>query len=89
MVLQEVLELLHDVVVDHEVFGDGVGGEVVLAEVEEGVVDEQTVLEVVLLQAVDLFVGSDAAAAVDGAAGVGQLDLEVGLVLAFLASSRT
>ena len=37
--LEEVLELLHDCVVDHEVFGDGVGGEVVLAEVEEGVVD--------------------------------------------------
>ena len=32
------------------------------------------------LQGVDLLVGRDAAAAVDGAAGVGELDLEVGLV---------
>ena len=36
--LQEVLELLQHGIVDHEVFADGVGGEVVLAEVEEGVV---------------------------------------------------
>ena len=87
--LQEVLELLHHGVVDCEVFGDGVGGEVVLAEVEEGVVDEQDVLEVVGLQVVDLLVGGDAAAAVDGAAGVGEFDLEVGLVLGLVASSRT
>ena len=79
--LEEVLELLHDRIVDLKVFGDGVGGEVVLAEVEEGVVDEEIVLEVIGLQVVDLLVGGDAAAAVDGAAGVGEFDLEVALVL--------
>ena len=48
------------------------------------------VLEVVGLEVVDLLVGGDAAAAVDGAAGVGELDLEVGLVLGLAsASSRT
>ena len=55
-------------------------GEVVLGEVEEGVVLQERVLEVVGLDVVDLFVGGDAASAVDGAAGVGELDLEVGLV---------
>ena len=78
--LEEVLELLHDGVVDHEVLADGVGGEVVLAEVEEGVVLGQAVLEAVGLDGFDLLVGRDAAAAVDGAAGVGELDLEVALV---------
>ncbi len=80
VVLEEGLELLHDRIVDHEVLRDGVVGEVVLAEVEEGVVDEEIVLEVVRLDVVDLLVGCDAAAAVDGAAGVGELDLEVALV---------
>ena len=90
VVLEEVLELLHDRIVDLEVLGDGVVGEVVLAEVEEGVVDEEIVLEVIGLQVVDLLVGGDAAAAVDGAAGVGELDLEVALVLGFASSlSRT
>jgi hypothetical protein len=36
--LEEVLELLHDRIVDGEVVGDGVIGEIVLTEVEEGVV---------------------------------------------------
>ncbi len=53
---------------DHEVLADGVGGEVVLAEVEEGVVDEEIVLEVIGLDVLDLLIGGDAAAAVDGAA---------------------
>ncbi len=64
--LEEVLELLHHGVVDHEVFGDRVGGEIVFAEVEEGVVDEEAVLEVILLDVVDLLVRGDTAAAVDG-----------------------
>ena len=79
--LEEVLELLHHGVVDGEVAGYGVVGEIVLAEVEEGVVLIESVLEVVRLGRVDLLVGGDAAAAVDGASGVGELDLEVRLVL--------
>ena len=46
-------------------------------EVEEHILIEQFVLEAVGLGLLDLFVGSDAAAAVDGAAGIGQLDLAV------------
>jgi hypothetical protein len=48
--LEEGLELLHDGVVDHEVLGDGVGGEVVFAEVEEGVVLQERVLKTVGLE---------------------------------------
>jgi len=55
--LEEVLELLHHRIVDFEVFGDGVGGQVVLAEVEEGVVNKETLLKGIQLQVVDLFVG--------------------------------
>jgi len=84
VVFEEGLELLEDCIVDHKVFGDGVGGEIVLAEVEEGVVDEETVLEVIQLLVVDLLVGSDAAAPVDGASGVSEFDLEVALVLRFV-----
>jgi hypothetical protein len=46
--------------------------------VEEDVLVQQLVLEVVALGRLDLLVGRDAAAAVDGAAGVGELDLAVG-----------
>ncbi len=42
--LQEVLELLHHGVVDDEVFGDGVGGEIVLGEGSYAAVDEDVVL---------------------------------------------
>ena len=87
--LQEILELLHHGVVDGEVAGDGVVGEVVLAEVEEGVVLVERALEVVRLGWVDLLVRGDAAAAVDGASGVGELDLEVRLVLGVVPWSRT
>jgi hypothetical protein len=82
--LEEVLELLHHRIVDFEVLGHGMGGEVVLAEVEEGVVDKEVVLKVIGLQVVDLFVGGDASTAVDGSAGVSELDLEVALVLGFV-----
>lgn len=83
--LEELLELLHDGVVYGKVLGDGVGGEIVLAEVEEGVVLEERVLEVIGLDVVDLLVGGDAAAAVYGASGVGEFDFEVGLILGFAA----
>jgi len=84
VVFQEGLELLHNCIINHEVFCDSVGGEVVLTEVEEGVVAEKIVLEVIGLQVVDLLVGGDAAAAVDGATRVGELHLEVALVLGFV-----
>jgi hypothetical protein len=41
---------------------------------------EQRVHEVIGLGRLDLFVGGDAAAAVDGAAGVGELDFLIGVV---------
>ncbi len=82
--LEEVLELLDHVIVDFEVFGHGMGGEVVLAEVEEGVMREKTFLEGIGLHVIDLLVGGDASTAVDGSAGVGELDLEVALVLGFV-----
>jgi len=84
LVLEEGFELLHDGIVDHKFFGDGVVSEVVFAEVEEGVVDEEIILEVIHLLVVDLLIGGDASAAIDGASGVGELDLEVALVLRFV-----
>jgi len=81
--LEEVLELLEDGVVDGEVAGDGVGCQVVLGEVdEEDVVRllQQRDLEAVEVGDIDLLVGGDASSAVDGAAGVGELDFEVGFV---------
>ena len=81
--LEEVLELLEDGVVNGEVAGDGVGCQVVLGEVdEEDVVRllQQRDLKAVELGQVDLLVWGDATASVDGAAGVGELDFEVGFV---------
>src|SRR6266851_3097344 len=79
--LEEVLKLLYHRIVDFEVFCDCVGGQVMLAEVEEGVVSKEAFLKGIGLQVVDLFIGSDASTAVDSPAGVGELDLEVALVL--------
>src|ERR1700721_973148 len=55
----------------------GVGGEVERRVMEEDVVVENFVLEVIGLGGFDLFVGSDSAAAIDGAAGVGHLHFAI------------
>ena len=75
---EELLEVGQHRVVDLEVLVDGVIGHVDRREVEEDILVEQLVLEVVGLGRLDLFVGRDAAAAVDGAARVGELDFAVG-----------
>ena len=80
---REVLfELAHDRVVHLEILVDGAVGEVMGGEVEEDALSgiRQYILEVVALGAVDLLVWRDAAAAVDRAAGVGQLHFAVGRV---------
>jgi hypothetical protein len=64
---QILLELIHDACIDLKILVDIVIGDVDRCEVEEDIFVEQGVLEVIALRAVDLFVGSDAAAAVDGA----------------------
>src|SRR2546430_9722168 len=50
---------------------------VVLGEVEERIVLQERILEMRALDGVDLDVGGDAAAAVHGAAAVGQFDFAV------------
>src|SRR5258705_7269902 len=60
------------------------GGQVVLAEVEEGIVSEETFLKVFGFHVIDLLVGGDASTAVDSSTGVGELDLEIALVLGFV-----
>ena len=74
---EEFLELGDDCVVDLEVFVDGVGGHVDGRKVEEHLLVAKFVLEASGGWSGDFFVGRDAAAAVDGAAGVSELDLAV------------
>ena len=53
--LQELLELLHHRVVHIKVARHGMGSQVVLAEVEESVVDQQRIFEVIALELSAIF----------------------------------
>src|SRR5208283_5186814 len=66
---------------DFEALRDFVRVRVVLGEIEDGVVLEQGFLKLVALVRRQLDVGGDAAAAVDGAAAIGQFDFFVGVVV--------
>jgi len=63
-----------------EVLVHGAVGQINRGEMKENILHQQRVLEVVALGAFDLLVRGDAAAAVNGAASVGELDLAVGVV---------
>ena len=67
--------------VNREILGDGMRRKVVLREVEEGVLLERRLLEVIALDLIDMLIGSDATPSIDGAPGIGQFDLAVGVVL--------
>ena len=78
---QVALEVGQHRIVHLEVLVYCVVGHINGSEVEEDVLVEQLVLEVVALGALDFFVGSNAAAAVDRAARVGELDFEIGRIV--------
>ena len=62
-----------------------VGDHIALGKVEERIVLQQRVLEVVALDRGDLDVGSDSAAAVNGASAVSQFYFAIGVVFVVLA----
>lgn len=80
VLLQKGLEVLHNGVVNCEVLVDGAVGEEVRSEFEERLILQNRGLEGRVFWEVDVLVGRDAAAAVDGASGVGEFDLGVALV---------
>ena len=75
---EELFEICNHSIVGLKVSVDGAVGQIVRCVVKEGRFDEQFILEVIGLGALDLFVRRNAAAAVDGAARVGHLDLAIG-----------
>ena len=78
---QELLERLQNAIVYLKVAAYGAICQILPGEVEESVTIQQHILEVVILWRIDPVVGRDAAAAIHGAARIGQLDFAVGRVL--------
>ena len=83
--IEELAELAHYFLINHEVFGELLAQAVVLGKVEKGVMAQQFVLKVIGLGGIVLHVGRDAAAAVHSASAVGKLDLVAGIIPLVLA----
>src|SRR5208337_876366 len=77
LLVEELAELLHHGVVHFKLLGHLVVDHVMLAEVEERVLLQQGVLKLVGLRCRNLYVGGDAATAVDRAPAVGHLHFVV------------
>src|SRR5437660_192228 len=81
LLIQEFAEVVDHVVVDFKILTHLMAGRVALGEVEERVVLQEFILEAVGLLRRDFDVGSNSAAAVHGAAAVGQFDFAVNAIL--------
>src|SRR5438105_6280412 len=78
---EKFAEVLHYIVVDFKALGDLLAADVVLAEVEKRIVYQQLILEVIALGGFDFHVGSNPAAAINGAATISKFHFLVGVVI--------